>query len=350
MQSRLICFLLFPICRAFRAIRNEQKSKKWRDISVDVQRGREGGYFRERDLRRGRAGNLLQTFRIVEVRGVRREEPGSRQEAQHQQHTRLEPWKVVAEPHPGQGRSLRVRHYSSRPETGTSYEKKRSLLQSNLSILSFVPPKETRSKDVSGSWENRVLFKLIQRGRTIYPPPSLSLPARNSSGLYVKGSPCRCVGDRSLSVPSEKIVKSLFPPLVSPRFSHCALRLLSLFTNLCPCKQGMEEGVRKKGDRWIEGRTRGETVGTFWPLSRNFACSERSKGVCIYIYIYLGTPRANWRAKNVLTSGANLLLLCLVIRTMRGEESRKWESKERSSWEEKGGFFPFLFIRIRNKS
>lgn len=47
----------------------------------------------------------------------------------------------------------------------------------------------------------------------------------------------------------------------------------------------MEEGVRKKGDRWIEGRTRGETVGTFWPLSRNFACSERSKGVCIYIYI-----------------------------------------------------------------
>lgn len=126
LQSRLICFLLFPICRAFRAIRNEQKSKKWRDISVDVQRGREGGYFRERDLRRGRAGNLLQTFRIVEVRGVRREEPGSRQEAQHQQHTRLEPWKVVAEPHPGQGRSLRVRHYSSRPETGTSYEKKRS--------------------------------------------------------------------------------------------------------------------------------------------------------------------------------------------------------------------------------
>ena len=119
-------FLLFPICRPFRAIRNEQKSKKWRDISVDVQRGREGGYFRERDLRRGRAGNLLQTFRIVEVRGVRREEPGSRQEAQHQQHTRLEPWKVVAEPHPGQGRSLRVRHYSSRPETGTSYEKKRS--------------------------------------------------------------------------------------------------------------------------------------------------------------------------------------------------------------------------------
>lgn len=151
LQSRLICFLLFPICRPFRAIRNEQKSKKWRDISVDVQRGREGGYFRERDLRRGRAGNLLQTFRIVEVRGVRREEPGSRQEAQHQQHTRLEPWKVVAEPHPGQGRSLRVRHYSSRPETGTSYEKKRSLLQSNLSILSFVPPKETRSKDVSGS-------------------------------------------------------------------------------------------------------------------------------------------------------------------------------------------------------
>lgn len=126
------------------------------------------------------------------------------------------------------------------------------------------------------------LFKEVER---FIHPPSLSLPARNSSGLYVKGSPCRCVGDRSLSVPSEKIVKSLFPPLVSPRFSHCALRLLSLFTNLCPCKQGMEEGVRKKGDRWIEGRTRGETVGTFWPLSRNFACSERSKGVCIYIYI-----------------------------------------------------------------
>lgn len=132
------------------------------------------------------------------------------------------------------------------------------------------------------------LFKEVER---FIHPPSLSLPARNSSGLYVKGSPCRCVGDRSLSVPSEKIVKSLFPPLVSPRFSHCALRLLSLFTNLCPCKRGMEEGVRKKGDRWIEGRTRGETVGTFWPLSRNFACSERSKGVCIYIYIYTWGPR-----------------------------------------------------------
>lgn len=292
LQSRLICFLLFPICRAFRAIRNEQKSKKWRDISVDVQRGREGGYFRERDLRRGRAGNLLQTFRIVEVRGVRREEPGSRQEAQHQQHTRLEPWKVVAEPHPGQGRSLRVRHYSSRPETGTSYEKKRSLLQSNLSILSFVPPKETRSKGKMSADREKTafysnLFKKVER----FIHPSLSLPARNSSGLCVKGSPCRCVGDRSLSVPSEKIVKSLFPPLVSPRFSHCALRLLSLFTNLCPCKQGMKEGVRKKGDRWIEGRTRGETVGTFWPLSRNFACSERSKGVYVYIYIYTWGPR-----------------------------------------------------------
>lgn len=107
------------ICRPLRGIRDEQKSEKWGDIPVDVQRGREGGYFRERDLRRGRAGNLLQTFRVVEVRGVRREEPGSRQEAQHHQHTRLEPWKVVAEPHPGQGGSLRVRHYSSRPETGT---------------------------------------------------------------------------------------------------------------------------------------------------------------------------------------------------------------------------------------
>lgn len=172
LQSRLICFLLFPICRPFRAIRNEQKSKKWRDISVDVQRGREGGYFRERDLRRGRAGNLLQTFRIVEVRGVRREEPGSRQEAQHQQHTRLEPWKVVAEPHPGQGRSLRVRHYSSRPETGTSYEKKRSLLQSNLSILSFVPPKETRSKGKMSADREKTAF-YSKRSNDLSTPLSL---------------------------------------------------------------------------------------------------------------------------------------------------------------------------------
>lgn len=172
MQSRLICFLLFPICRPFRAIRNEQKSKKWRDISVDVQRGREGGYFRERDLRRGRAGNLLQTFRIVEVRSVRREEPGSRQEAQHQQHTRLEPWKVVAESHPGQGRSLRVRHYSSRPETGTSYEKKRSLLQSNLSILSFVPPKETRSKGKMSADREKTAF-YSKRSNDLSTPLSL---------------------------------------------------------------------------------------------------------------------------------------------------------------------------------
>lgn len=172
LQSRLICFLLFPICRAFRAIRNEQKSKKWRDISVDVQRGREGGYFRERDLRRGRAGNLLQTFRIVEVRGVRREEPGSRQEAQHQQHTRLEPWKVVAEPHPGQGRSLRVRHYSSRPETGTSYEKKRSNQISPFSP-SFHRKKPVRKmsadREKTAFYSN--LFKEVER--FIHPPLSL---------------------------------------------------------------------------------------------------------------------------------------------------------------------------------
>lgn len=166
---------------------------------------------------------------------------------------------------------------------------KRSVRFSNQ--ISPFSPSFHRKKPVRKMSADREKTAFYSKRSNDLSTPPLSLPARNSSGLYVKGSPCRCVGDRSLSVPSEKIVKSLFPPLVSPRFSHCALRLLSLFTNLCPCKQGMEEGVRKKGDRWIEGRTRGETVGTFWPLSRNFACSERSKGVYVYIYIYTWGPR-----------------------------------------------------------
>lgn len=137
---------------------------------------------------------------------------------------------------------------------------------------------------------------------TIYPPSppslSLSLPPRNSSGVFHVTWPLK---GRLVDVsatgpfrPFRKIVKSLFPQLVSPRFSHCTLRLLSLFTNLCPWKRNGREGRREKGDRWIGERERegGRLEERSWVLSGPFLGISRAASKAQgYIYIYTWGPR-----------------------------------------------------------